>query len=295
MNNYKKIGVSDKITGVVLVLPALAIFTTIILYPFINSVIMGFTNRSMLSPESKFIGLSNYIKILSDPNFKGIIINTMIFVVFSTILPFILGLIWAVILNVKFRGSELMRGITLVNWIIPGTSIGFLWMWIFHGEYGVLNGILQNLGIISEKINWLGKQETAMIGVIVARTWQMLPWYMAFLLGGLQGISSEQLEAARIDGANNLQAFFKIIIPGMKSIITLVLILGTIGNLQHFDLIWVMTQGGPARATTTLSIEVYRSAFQNWDMGKAAAIGTIWAMILAGFSFIYLRNIKDED
>jgi multiple sugar transport system permease protein len=116
---------------------------------------------------------------------------------------------------------------------------------------------------------------------------------MAFLLGGLQGISVDQLEAVRMDGAGNLRAFFYIVLPEMKGIISLVLILGTIGSLQHFDLIWVMTEGGPARATTTFSIEVYRNAFKYYNMGFAAAVGTVWAVLLGCFSFVYLRRVQE--
>lgn len=123
----------------------------------------------------------------------------------------------------------------------------------------------------------------------------MLPWYMAFLLGGLQGVPYDQIEAARMDGAGNWKCFTRIVIPNMKGIINLIFAMGLVGNLQHFDLPWTMTQGGPARATTTLSIEVYQTAFKNWDMGKAATIGTIWAILLACFSIIYLRQVKDSD
>ena len=108
-------------------------------------------------------------------------------------------------------------------------------------------------------------------------------------------MSLEQVEAAHIDGANNLQTFFRVILPGMKQTALLIFVLGLIGNLQHFDLPWTMAQGGPARATTTLSIEVYTTAFKNWNMGKAATVGAIWAVILACFSSIYLRLNRDED
>ena len=182
-----------------------------------------------------------------------------------------------------------------MNWIIPGTAIGFLWSWIFNGQYGVLNGLLMKLGVLEAGIPWLGQTGTALACVVIARTWQMLPWYMAFLLGGLQGVSLEQVEAARVDGANNWQVFWYMVLPSMKTIAFLVLILGTIGNLQHFDLPWTMVQGGPARATTTLSIEVYTTAFKNWNMGKAATIGTIWAVLLALFSFVYLRQVNEAE
>lgn len=288
-------GLTDKQAGVMLILPGLAIFVTIILYPFINSIIMSFTDRSLLYADYQFIGLENYKIVLSDPYLWQTVKTTGVFVIFATLVPFILGLLWAIILNQGFKGSEFLRGVTLVNWIIPGTAIGFLWMWIFNAEYGVLNGLLQNLGLIELGINWMGQKKTALAVVIIARSWQMLPWYMAFLLGGLQGVDHEQIEAARIDGANNWQVFRNVVIPSIKGIASIVLALGAIGNLQHFDLPWVMTEGGPARGTTTFAIDVYRTAFKNWDIGKAATIGTIWAVLLAIFSAVYLNMInKDE-
>lgn len=281
---------TDSQMGLLLIIPGFAIFLAIILYPFLNSVGMSFTDKSLVNPDTAFVGIANYVKIITGPYFLDLLKTTLIFVLFSTGLPFCMGFLWAIVLNEKFRGSEFLRGLTLVNWIIPGTCIGFLWMWIFNGEYGVLNGILTSAHITDGNINWLGQKGTAMMVVVIARTWQMLPWYMSYLLSGMQSVSFDQIEAAHIDGAGNVRVFFKIILPEMKSIVSLVLLLGTIGNLQHFDLPWVMAEGGPARATTTLSIEVYRSAFKNWDMGLAATVGTIWALLLGVFSFIYIRK-----
>ncbi|MDR1209054.1 MAG: sugar ABC transporter permease [Clostridiales bacterium] len=286
---------SDKQMGVLLILPGLCVFLAIILYPFVNSIIMSFTDRTLLSPEYSFVAFKNYINVFKDPYFLETIKTTLVFVVFSTAVPFALGLIWAIVLNQGFRGSEFLRGVTLVNWIIPGAAIGFLWMWIFNGEFGILNSVLKSLGLIDRNVAWMGQKSTALIVVIIARSWQMLPWYMAFLLGGLQGVPFDQIEAARIDGASNWQTFTKIVLPSMSGIIFVIVALGAIGNLQHFDLPWVMAEGGPARATTTLSIDVYRTAFKNWNMGKAATIGTIWAVLLGVFSFLYLRQVKDVD
>lgn len=294
-NPQRKIGLTDRQVGVLLVIPGLLMFIAIILYPFINSVIMSFTDRTLISPVWNWVMFENYEKVFRDPYFVPTIFTTVWFVILATVLPFVLGLIWAVLLNQGFRGSEFLRGVTLVNWIIPGTAIGFLWSWIFNGQYGILNGILQALGILETGIPWLGQPNTALLCVVIARTWQMLPWYMAFLLGGLQGVSMDQVEAARIDGANNWQVFRYVILPSMSGIATLVLILGIIGNLQHFDLPWTMVQGGPGRATTTLSIEVYKTAFKNWNLGKAATVGTIWAVLLAGFSALYLRQTSKEE
>ena len=293
--NLKNSGrLSDSNVGILLILPGLAAFVTIIMYPFIDAILMSFTNRSLMFPDYDWVQLENYRKVFKDPYFPKTLLTTGIFVLGSTVLPYILGMLWAILLNQGFRGSEFLRGVTLVNWIIPGTAIGFLWSWIFNGQYGILNNILKTLGILETGIPWLGQTNTALLCVVIARTWQMLPWYMAFLLGGLQSVSLEQVEAAHIDGANNLQTFFQVILPGMKQTAMLVFVLGLIGNLQHFDLPWTMVQGGPARATTTLSIEVYTTAFKNWNMGKAATVGTVWAVLLAAFSTIYLKLNSDE-
>lgn len=292
MKRGKKL--TDANVGVILVLPAIAIFCAIILYPFVSSIIMGFTNRSLVSPEADFVGLKNYAHIFSNPQFFQALKNTFVFVVFATLLPFTLGMIWAIILDQKFKGAGLFRGATLVNWIIPGASISFLWAFIFDTNRGIMNELLKSLGIITENMNWLGSTSTAMMVVIIARTWQMLPWYMAFLTGGLQGISQDQIEAARMDGANNLSVLRNVVIPGMKPIMFITLVLGVIGNLQHFDIPQVLTAGGPAGSTTTLSIMVYREAFSSYRMGTAATIGTIWAVLLGLFSFLYSRSASKD-
>ncbi|WP_394964284.1 carbohydrate ABC transporter permease [Candidatus Allofournierella excrementigallinarum] len=192
---------TDRQVGFLLVVPGLAVFAAIILYPFVDAVLMSFTDRSLLYPDYDWVGLANYIKVFKDPYFVSTLATTALFVVLATVIPFVLGFIWAILLNQGFKGSELLRGLTLVNWIIPGIAIGFLWSWIFNGQYGVLNALLTNLGILDKGVAWMGQTQTALICVVIARTWQMLPWYMAFLLGGLQGVSRDQIEAARIDGA----------------------------------------------------------------------------------------------
>ena len=292
--DIKKNRLTDSQFGFLLILPALIVFSLIVLYPFLSSVSHSLFKAGMLTTEKSFIGLDNFKNIISDPNFTKILLNTFTFVFGTTLLSFILGFIWAIILNQGFKGSEILRGITLVNWIIPGTAIGFLWMWIFHGQFGVLNYILRSLGLIQENITWLADPKFSMLAVIIARTWQYMPWFMALIIGGLKGISYDIVEAARIDGASNFKVFTKIVLPSMKNIIFFILLLGIIAGLQHFDIIWVMTSGGPGVSTTTLSVEVYKTAFQNWDLGRASAIGTIWVAILSVFMFLYLKLQREK-
>lgn len=285
---------SDAQFGAVLALPALLVFSAIVLYPFLNSLAMSVFDRSLIYPGSDFVGISNFRRVLGDPNFIGVVWNTFIFVAGTTAVSFVLGFVWALILNQGYRGSEFVRGLTLVAWIIPGAAIAFLWMWIFHGQYGVLNMVLRSMGIISRNRVWLGDPQFAMLAVILARGWQAMPWFMLLLLGGLKGISADQVEAARIDGAGNIRILRAIVLPGMRQIVGVTLLIGIIMSLQHFDIIWVMTQGGPARSTTTFSIEVYRNAFQDYHLGRAAAVGLIWTAILAVFVAFNVRTRASE-
>ncbi len=287
-------GLTESQFGFLLVIPAIAVFLVVLLYPLVNSIVMSFLNKSMLSPDQSFAGLSNYKSIAADPNFTTVLYNTLIFVVAGTLIPFVLGFVWSIVLHQGFKGAAFLRSLTLVNWVLPGTAIGFLWTWIFQSNYGIVNGILTSLHLTDDKINWLGSTEYALMVVIIANTWRGIPWFMAFLFGGLLSIPREQIEAARIDGAGNINVFRKIVLPGMKSVIMIVLLLGAISNLQHFDLLWIMAEGGPVKATTTLAVEVYRSAFREWNLGKAAAIGVVWVLLLSVFAFFYLRGVRDE-
>jgi len=286
---------SDAHFGLILALPAVLVFTLIVLYPFLNSLAMSLFSRSLLRPAQEFIGLRNFQRILRDPNFFGVLRSTAIFVVATTGLSFVVGFSWALLLNQGYRGSEVIRGVTLFAWIIPGTAIAFLWMWMMHGQYGVFNAVLRSLGVTDQNITWLGSPAFAMVAVVLARSWQVTPWYMMLLLGGLQGVSHDQVEAARIDGAGNLRVLFNIVFPGMRKVVALTVLIGVIGSLQHFDIIWVMTQGGPARATATFAVEVYRRAFQDYDLGRAAAVGAIWAAILSVFVVLNLRVRAEQE
>ena len=278
-------GLTDSQMGFLLIVPGLAVFLAIILYPFVDAVITSFTDRSLIYPDYKFVAFANYAKVFKDPYFGKTLITTLLFVLGSTVLPYTLGMIWAIDLNQGFKGAEFLRGVTLVNWIIPGTAIGFLWSWIFNGQYGILNSILKALGILETGIPWLGQTNTALLCVIIARTWQMLPWYMAFLLGGLQSVSLDQIEAAHIDGANAWQTTWKITMPLVSPTTFMLLILQTISIMKLFTTIENMTGGGPGNATANLPMMLYDYAFSRYQMGYASAI----AMVL--FALILLINL----
>jgi multiple sugar transport system permease protein len=279
---------SDTQFGILLALPALALFAAITIYPLFTSMYQGFFDKSLLFPGQKYVGLAN-IQAVLDKNFEALLRTTLTFTIYATLLPFVVGFAVALILNSSIRGQGLLRSLFLLPWLIPAVVVSFLWMWIFNANYGVLNGFLRQTHLISENINWLGQKDRAMFAVIIAKSWNTFPWMAIMLLAGLQTIPRELNEAAAIDGANRTQVFRRITVPQLRGIIGTVLLLSFIWNFQHFETIYVMTTGGPAKATTTFSIAVYKTAFQKFDLGQAGAIGILWMALLSVIVALYLK------
>jgi multiple sugar transport system permease protein len=277
--------------GVLLALPPLLAFGAVILYPFLNSVGMSLFRVTLLSPDPVFAGLRNFERLFEDAILVQTWLTTVLFVVVTTAATFALGFAWALVLNERFRFRAAVRSASLLPWVLPSTVTAFLWAWMFNAQYGVINAALMSMGAIDEPIAWLATPEGAMAGVVVAKTWLSIPLFTAFLLAGLQSLPGEQVEAARIDGASNAQVIRHVALPHLKPTIVVLLVLGAMGNLQQFDVIYAMTGGGPLRATTVLSIEVHRQAFESWNIGIAAAVGVIWFLTIAGPAYVYLRSI----
>ncbi|HML21636.1 MAG TPA: sugar ABC transporter permease [Aggregatilinea sp.] len=286
--------ISDTQFGILLALPALALFAAITIYPLLSSMYQGLLDKSLLYPGQEFVGLDNIQAILQD-DFTPLLRTTLTFTIYATILPFVVGFAIALIMNSSIRGQALLRSLFLLPWLLPTVVVSFLWMWIFNANYGVLNGLLRVTGLIQENINWLGHPQRAMIAVIIAKTWNTFPWIMVMLLAGLQTIPKELHEAAAIDGAGRMRTFRHVTLPQLRGIIGTVLLLSIIWNFQHFETIYVMTTGGPAKATTTFSVAVYKAAFQKFDLGEAGAIGILWMILLSVVVAIYLKFGTDND
>ena len=285
---------SDSQVGMLLVLPALVLFVLVIMYPLVNSMYIGLLDKSLIWPGQEFVGFENVQKVL-DRDFVDLLQTTLTFTVGSTVLPFVIGFVVALLLNVPVRGIGLLRGLFLLPWLIPAVVVSFLWMWIFNANYGVINGILRNMGLISENINFLGQQSTAMWAVVIAKSWNTFPWIAIMVLAGLQTIPAELYEAASIDGAGRIQQFWNITVPQLRGVITTVVLLSFIWNFQHFETLYVMTSGGPAGSTTTFSVAVYQEAFEAFDLGMAGAIGLLWMALLSVIVGIYLYFGFEED
>jgi multiple sugar transport system permease protein len=281
----------ERRVGWLFLLPALTAFTLIILFPFLQALGLAFTRFDLNTPEPVFIGLANFRAILASPEIIGSFVTTAVYVICATTGTVVLGLTWALILNQPFRGRAALRALSLVPWVLPSTVTAFVWGWIFNSRFGVLNAMLMSIGAIDRPTAWLSTTMGAMTAIVITKVWFSIPLFMSFFLAGLQSLDKEQIDAARVDGANNVAILRDHILPHLRPVLLVVIVLGVIGNLQHFDTIYALTGGGPVRATAVLSIEVYRRAFDQWDIGMASAVGLLWVATILPAAYFYLRHL----
>lgn len=277
-----------------LLAPALAVVAGIVGYPFLRTLYLSFFHAPLIGPIQKFLGIGNYVNALSDPTFRAAIVHTIHFAVFSVGIEVILGIATAMLLNRSFVGRPILRSLLILPLALPTVVNAAMWRWIYNPQYGALNALLTQLHIIPSYRTWLGHTSTAMNMIVLADVWKNYPLVSLLVLAGLQTIPQELFEAAKIDGANAWQRFTSIVLPGIRPALLVALVLRTIEALKVFDIIYVMTRGGPANATKTLSFFVYDQAFSYLNLGKAAADAFITVMIIMIFVAVYVRIIRSE-
>lgn len=281
----------ERRVGWLFLLPALVAFALVILLPFLRALGLAFSRYDLQTPEPVFIGLGNFRAILAAPEILFSFVTTALYVACATAGTVVLGLAWALILNQPFRGRAALRALSLIPWVLPSTVTAFVWGWIFNSRFGVLNALLVSLGVIPHPTAWLSTSAGAMTAIVITKIWFSIPLFMSFFLAGLQSLDREQIDAARVDGAGNWAALRDHVLPHLRPVLLVVVVLGVIGNLQHFDTIFALTGGGPVRATTVLSLEVYRLAFDQWDIGMASAVGLLWVATILPAAWFYLRQL----
>jgi multiple sugar transport system permease protein len=284
---------SDAAFAVLLLLPGLALLVGIVLYPLIASLVTAFFKQSLVVPGRTFVGLENVVSVLQDEA-GPLLAHTLIFAIGSTIGPFLIGFGLALALNTGIRGQRVLRGALLIPWLIPGVVVSFLWAWIFNANYGVANAILESLHVIDSPYPWLSSPAWAMAALVVAKSWASFPWIMVMLLAALQTVPGELHEAAEMDGAGPVRRFSTVTLPHLRPMIGIVLLLEFIWNFQHFDIIYVLTGGGPAGATSTFATAVYETAFKGLNLGRASAIGLVWMVLLLLLVVVYVRMSDRE-
>ncbi len=277
------------LAAAMLLTPALAVTGAFMIYPLLNGVRMSFTNASLLRPTERFIGLRNYWYLLEDPDFYEVVWNSFLLISVSVTISMALGFALALLLNQKLTGTNAFRAAIFQIWVIPWISVAILWGWIFNADYGIINFLLIDLNILSGTRNWLANRTSAQIVIIAGFAWRMIPFMMVVSLAALQSIPKDLLEAAEIDGATYLERLRYVILPLLRNMLLIVGLLQAVKLFQEITLPWVLTQGGPINATTTLSLYTYKLAFQQWDFGMASAAGTMWLIFLMLFAGIYVR------
>lgn len=264
---------NERFAGWVFILPALLGTLIFIVIPVICSFGLSFTKWDLLNPI-RFVGLDNYKEIFSEALFFKIFWNTVVFAISTSVLGVIIPLILACILNSKIRGSEFYKTAYFLPFITPMIVIGVVWEWIFDPNIGLLNHILHL------HINWLYDTRFAMPALIIVSVWKLIGYNMVIFLSSLSGISQSMFEAAKIDGATPFQTFKNVTIPLLSPSIFFVVIITAISSFQVFDLIYLMTQGGPLDNTNVLVYAIYKNAFEYFNVGKASAIAYVLFFII---------------
>ena len=272
------------------ILPVVLLLMLMFGYPLINSVIMAFQDYKLTSADAvTFNGVENFLKLFGDSDLKMIFINSLIYVVASVTGQFILGMILALALRKDFWGRGIYQSIVFLPWAFSGFVIGLMFRWSFNGEYGIVNDLLLRLGIIDNAIAWLGTPGVSLAVVIFAMIWMGVPFFAIMILAALQSIPGDVYEAADMDGCGAIKKYFKITLPYIKPTIITTILLRTIWIFNSFDLIVIITQGGPANTSQTLPSYMYSKAFGTYDFGLASSLGVLLMLSLGIYAAVFLK------
>lgn len=287
MEKYKL----KKIGSVLLfVLPAFVPLSVFWLYPICKAIWMSFTNSDFMSPAFNYVAFDNYIAVFHDSRFYEALLNTLVFTVGTLVPTIVLGLLLALALSRKFRGSEFLKFIIFSPWVTPTVAISIVWTWIFQPDNGLANQILNVFHLPG--LQWISSSDTAMLSVIIVTIWKSLGYAMIFYLSALEKVPRDLYEASSIDGARGLRQFFDITLPSISPTTFFLTIITMINSLQAYDQIQILTQGGPAGSTRTLLYMYYQLGFQEFSMGKASAIAVIMMIITVALSIFQFRYSK---
>jgi ABC-type sugar transport system permease subunit len=279
--------------------PTLVIVGIVFVWPVLYSAWLSLNRLNLsVSPNPTFVWLHNYALIFTDPFYRGDVLattwRTVLFTIISVPLELLFGLTFALLLNEEFRGRTFFRSVMIVPYAMLTISNGVVWSYILDPTYGVLNVILQRWGVISSYQNWLGTPAGAMGWVIVADVWKTTPFMIIILLAALQTFPSNMYRAAEVDGAGIVQRFWRITLPMLRPAILVALVLRTLGAFRVFDIIYVLTGGGPANATNVLSYYVYLQAFVDFHIGYASAVAYLTTIAMVVIILVYLWILRSE-
>ena len=258
-------------------------------YPLIKSIVMAFQNYKLGNANVYFNDFANFQKMFGDKDFPLLLKNSIVYVIVSVFGQFIGGLILALCLRDKFKGRGIYQSIVFLPWAFSAFVVGLVFRWSFNGEYGVVNDVLMKLGIIKKGIAWLGTPGLSLVVVILAMIWIGFPFFGIMILAALQSIPDEIYEAADMDGCGMFRKFFSLTLPYIKPTVIMTILLRTIWIFNSFDLVVIVTQGGPANYSQTLPSYMYTKAFSGYDFGLAGAFGVLLMVILGVYAVLFLK------
>lgn len=283
----------DRLSGVLFIFPSFLALVLLVIYPMLNGFYTSLFNTNLVN-RNTFVGLKYYGELFTKPDFFSSLLTSLKFTCFVVAGHFLVGGGLAGLLNKPFKGRMAFRAILVLPWVIPEVSIGLVWKWIFNPVYGLINFYLLQWGWISEPVAWLSNPQTAFPIVVFISVWKGFPLIMLLVSAGLQTISSDILEAGVIDGANKLQSILHIYLPSLKPVLLSALILDTLWWFKHFTLVWMTTAGGPENATNLVSIDIYKTAFEYFQYGQAAARSVLVFVICVIISMIQRRVLREK-
>lgn len=278
-----------------MLLPAFAALAAVSVYPVLQGIWLSFRDRSLIFRTDKFVGLDNYIALAGDDKFWNAWRNTIEFTLASTVLETLIGLGMALILYEAFSGRGVVRAAMLIPWAIPTVVTSKMFGWLFDGQNGIVNYLLRASGIIDDNVNWYGSTDHAMLTIIIADVWKTTPFMALLLLAGLQTIPNSLIEAATIDGANAWQRFWMIRLPLLLPTLLIAAMFRTLDAFRIFDLVYVLTGGGPADSTEVLSTLTYKTMFSTLQFGVGSTMSTAMfateIVIAVGFAIFIGRRM----
>jgi ABC-type sugar transport system permease subunit len=281
---------------ILMLAPSLAVLLSVSIYPVFNGLWLSLRNTSLVFQTDAFIGLDNYSAMVADPKFWNAWRNTLVFTASSTALETVLGLLMALILFETFGGRGWVRASMLIPWAIPTVVTSKMFAWMFDGQNGIVNYLLRTAGLISSNINWYGSADHALLTIVIADVWKTTPFMALLLLSGLQTIPGSLAEAARIDGASEWQYFWRIRLPLLAPALLIAALFRALDAFRIFDLVYVLTGGGPADATEVLSTLTYKTLFSALQFGPGSALSSaifFTEMLIAlCFGIAVTRKIK---
>lgn len=275
------------------ILPVLVVLLALVAYPLIYGIVVSFFDTD-LANKWNFKGITNFITIFTQDHFQDSIFITFKFAVCVVIGHFIVGTIFGLALNQKKRGMTFFRAVLVLPWLFPDVVIALIFKWIANPLYGLLNNFLMDCGIIDKQISWLGSTQWAFFVVVLVCIWKGYPLVMVNVLAALQSVSSDILEAARVDGANKVQIFFRVIVPEIKPVLATTVILDIVWWFKHYTIVQMLTAGGPSNTTNVVSIGIYKEAFQYFKFGKASAMAVVVFIICFLISKVFNKLLKDD-